>query len=106
MEIFGWLCSCLFMICYVPQIMRTYQRKEVGDVSLIMWLVQWVAYTCGILYSFYIQAVPLLFGYSIGWLMTAWWLELYRQFNGRAKWVDPKDIDVEALVRGHIKRIG
>ena len=101
MEIFGWLCSVLFMFCYIPQIYRTYVRKSVGDVSLIMWLVQWTAYTCGIAYSLHIQAIPLLFGYSIGWLMTAWWLELYRQY--RPHWTSK--VSRKALC-GYIGRIG
>ena len=81
MDYFGWLGSMLFIFCYVPQIWRTYRLKHVEGVSLGMWLIQWAAYTSCLAYSIAIQAKPLMFGYSIGWLMTAWFLELYRQYR-------------------------
>lgn len=81
MDIFGWIGSLLFILCYIPQIHKTYLTKEVKDVSLVMWLVQWVAYTSCLLYAIVINSKPLMFGYSMGWLMTAWFLELYRQYK-------------------------
>lgn len=81
MELFGWIGTILFMVCYIPQLYRTYQTKQVKDVSLVMWLIQWVAYTSCLVYSIAICNKPFMFGYSIGWLMTSWWLELYRQYS-------------------------
>jgi uncharacterized protein with PQ loop repeat len=80
-ELFGWVGTILFTICYIPQIYKTYLTKQVHDVSLVMWLIQWVAYTSCLVYAVTIHAAPLIVGYSIGWLMTAWWLELYRQYR-------------------------
>ena len=81
MELFGWLGTCLFIICYMPQIYKTKKTKSVGDVSIGMWLVQWGAYTSCLVYSITLNALPLMFGYAMGWLMTAWWLELARQYK-------------------------
>jgi len=80
-EIFGWIGTVLFMLCYIPQIAKTYKTKVVTDVSLGMWTIQWIAYTSCLIYAVTIQKTPLIVGYSIGWLMTAWWLELYRQYK-------------------------
>jgi uncharacterized protein with PQ loop repeat len=80
-EIFGWIGTVLFTLCYIPQIYRTYLTKQVNDVSLVMWLIQWVAYTSCLIYAVSIHAMPMIIGYCSGWLMTAWWLELYRQYH-------------------------
>jgi uncharacterized protein with PQ loop repeat len=82
-ELFGWIGTVLFTICYIPQIVHSYRTKCTQNVSPAMWLIQWVAYTSCLVYAIRIHAAPLMVGYSIGWLMTAWWLELYRQYNGR-----------------------
>ena len=81
MEILAWIGSCLFIICYIPQIVKAYVKKTVGDVSVGMWLVQWAAYTSCLWYAVYYKLSPLIFGYAMGWLMTAWFLELYRQYR-------------------------
>jgi uncharacterized protein with PQ loop repeat len=80
-ELCGWIGTILFTGCYVPQIYRTYLTKQVKDVSLVMWLIQWAAYSCCLVYAVSIQAKPMIIGYCLGWLMTAWWLELYRQYR-------------------------
>jgi uncharacterized protein with PQ loop repeat len=85
MEYFGWAGTVLFILCYMPQIYSTKISKSVGGVSLLMWLVQWAAYSCCLVYSFSIMAKPLIFGYSMGWLLTAWWLELYRQYKSKVE---------------------
>lgn len=41
-EIFGWLGAILFAICAVPQVLKTWQTKKAGDLSilfLLFWLV-------------------------------------------------------------------
>ena len=79
-DIMGWICSTLFMLCYVPQIVKTYQLKEVGDVSLTMWLVQLVAYTFGGCYAIWLKRLPLIYGYWGGWLVTFYFLTLYWKY--------------------------
>jgi uncharacterized protein with PQ loop repeat len=80
-ETFGWLGTALFIICYIPQIWHTYKTKSFDGVSLFMWFVQWAAYSSCLVYSLSLKSKPLMFGYSMGWLMTAWYLELYRQYR-------------------------
>lgn len=80
-SLFGWIGTILFILCYIPQILNTYRTKDVTGISLGMWLVQWLAYTSCLIYAICLKSFPLMFGYSMGWLMTAWWLELYRQYR-------------------------
>jgi uncharacterized protein with PQ loop repeat len=87
MSFFGWVGSALFTLCYGPQIYQTYRTKQVHDVSLVMWLIQWVAYSSCLVYAVSIDAQPMIIGYSLGWLMTAWWLELYRQYRHISIWI-------------------
>lgn len=77
MEIYGWACSALFAICYMPQLYKTWRTKKVDDVSVGMWVVQLAAYTCGVIYSWQIQTIPLFVGYSYGWLCTFVWLTMW-----------------------------
>lgn len=81
MEWFGWAGTLLFIICYAPQIYKTKKSKSIGGVSVGMWLIQWAAYTCCLVYSIAIKSPPLMFGYAMGWLITAWWLEMARQYR-------------------------
>lgn len=82
MESFGWIGTVLFMVCYIPQIVKGYTSTLIG-VSLWMWIIQWAAYTSCLVYALFLKSTPLIFGYSMGWLMTAWFLELYRQDKNR-----------------------
>ena len=81
MELFGWIGTILFIICYLPQIYVTKRDRSIGSVSIGMWLIQWSAYTCCLIYAITIMSQPLMFGYAMGWLLTAWWLELARQYR-------------------------
>jgi len=81
MEYFGWVGTILFMICYVPQIYTTKKARDVSSMSLPMWLIQWAAYSSCLVYAVSIMSEPLMFGYSMGWLLTAWELDLMRQFR-------------------------
>ena len=80
-DIMGWACSTLFMICYIPQITKTLQIKEVRDVSLGMWTIQLLAYTFGGCYAIYLKRWPLIYGYWGGWLVTAFFLILYWMYS-------------------------
>ena len=92
MELFGWLGTVLFTLCYCPQIYRTYKTRQVQDVSLGMWLLQWAAYSSCLVYALSIKAQPLIMGYSLGWLFTAWWLELYRQYTHKSLSIKPDSL--------------
>jgi len=81
----GWVATFSFGLCYVPQIIKTYRRKEVADVSLWTWIIQGVGYTTGVAYGFHLKEGPLMFGYVWGWLCTAVFLILYLKYKGKKR---------------------
>lgn len=75
--IFGILACVLFGLTYFPQLIRSYKRKSVGDISIWSWLLQVVAYCCGIMYGLYLHQLTLLLGYSWGLLCTIAFVIMY-----------------------------
>lgn len=81
MDIFGWITSVLFGGCYIPQIWLTFKSKQVRDVSLAQWIVQFVAYGCGLAYGISLMRWPLIIGYAWGEFCTIVFLILYRMYK-------------------------
>lgn len=75
--IFGILAGILFGMTYIPQLIRSYKSKSVGDISIGSWLIQVMAYICGILYSICIHQSILLFGYGWGLFCTLLFVSMY-----------------------------
>ena len=84
-ELLGWICTSCFTGCYLPQIWKTFKRKEVGDVSLWQWLIQLLGYSIGIVYGFSLGQPPLIFGYIFGWICTTLYLVLYYKYRNTRK---------------------
>lgn len=82
MEIFGWLATLGFALCYWPQIYRTWKLKTVGDISFSGWFIQFLAYLCGLEYGFKLKQLPLIVGYLHGLLCTVILLILYKKYRG------------------------
>lgn len=84
MEVFGWMCSILFGISYIPQLCQTIKSRSVEGVNLTMWIVTWLAYLCGLIYALTISKTPLIVGYGYGLLITTIFLYFYaRSRRGR-----------------------
>lgn len=88
MEIVGWIVTVLFGVCYWPQIYRSYKLKSVGDISVLAWSIQTVAYAIGISYGIWLKQAPLIFGYVHGLLCSALFLVLYFKYRGKTKCID------------------
>ncbi|MGH7974920.1 MAG: SemiSWEET family sugar transporter [bacterium] len=78
MEIIGWIVTFLFGVCYWPQLWRSYRRKSVGDISVVSWIIQTIAYLLGINYGIWLHEAPLIFGYIHGLICSVsflimWW---------------------------------
>ncbi len=56
----GFLYAAIFCISYVPQFIKTRRTKQVDDLSLNMFLMSLLAYTCLFLYQFHIGFQPAL----------------------------------------------
>jgi MtN3 and saliva related transmembrane protein len=77
----GWVATTCFTACYLPQIFKTFKRKEVGDVSLWQWLIQLLGYSIGFVYGIALNQMPLIIGYACGWFCTVWFLFLYYKYR-------------------------
>jgi len=58
LETFGYICGFLyagiFCFSYVPQFIKTFKTKKVDDLSLNMFTLSVIAYSCLFSYQFYI----------------------------------------------------
>jgi len=84
-EAFGYISALCFSLCYLPQIIRTYRRKTVEDVSVWMWILQGAAYTTGFVYGASLHSKPLILNYGIGLGYTWIWLYLWWVYRDPAK---------------------
>jgi uncharacterized protein with PQ loop repeat len=80
-SIFGWTATVLFGLCYIPQILKTFRLKSVGDVSLWQWVVQLIGYACGLIFALCLKNCILIFGYSWGLFCTIIFLILYFKYR-------------------------
>ena len=58
LELIGYVCglcyAAIFCLSYVPQFIKTIKTKKVDDLSLNMFVLSVVAYSCLFMYQFYI----------------------------------------------------
>lgn len=81
MRIFGWLATILFAMCFWPQLIRSYRRKSVGDISVWSWVLQTIGYACAVCYGFWLKEGPLMWGYSHGFLCSIVFLCMYFKYR-------------------------
>jgi len=68
MEIFGWLYTICFAICYIPQIAKTLKTKKVEDISISLFGLSLIGYLSALIYTIneldsnYILLLNYLFG--------------------------------------------
>jgi len=79
----GWIATLLFALSYVPQIIYTYKTKKVGDISVSLWWILLVAYSCGMWYGIDLRQWQLISGYLWGWACSSTYLVLYYKYRGK-----------------------
>ena len=68
MELFGWLYTICFAICYIPQIAKTLTTKKVEDISISLFGLSLIGYLSALIYTIneldsnYILLLNYLFG--------------------------------------------
>jgi len=72
-EICGWISSIGFILCFIPQIVRTWRLKSVDDISMWVYILLFIAYGFSTIYGVNLNEWPLickdLIGLSLSWLM-------------------------------------
>lgn len=68
MQVFGWLYTICFAICYIPQIIKTFKTKKVEDISISLFSLSLLGYLSAILYTLNVIGYNyiLLLNYSFG----------------------------------------
>lgn len=71
MEIFGWISTVCFNICYLPQLYKIYRTKDVYSINVYMWYLQFIAHLTGLFYAVNITSFPLIINFIFG-LFYSW----------------------------------
>lgn len=82
-EIFGYISALCFSLCYLPQLWKTWRTKQVADISVLMWIIQGMAYSSGLVYGWYLSSIPLVLNYSLGLVYTSIWLCMWYKYKNK-----------------------
>lgn len=59
-EAFGWAATVFSLVYKIPQIVKLYQTKQVGSLSFLSLLCQWLSYSFYIVHGIVIQDMPII----------------------------------------------
>lgn len=59
-EAFGWSATLFSLVYKIPQIVKLYQTKQVGSLSFLSLLCQWLSYSFYIVHGIVIQDMPII----------------------------------------------
>lgn len=97
MEIFGYISAILFFVAYLPQLVRTYRRRTVEDISISMWIFTLCAYLSGLVYGISLSKDPLILSYALGTSCTVLMIVMYYLYR------DPQKDRAERIIRQVLK---
>jgi MtN3 and saliva related transmembrane protein len=98
-DLFGWISGALFLISYVPQLIRTYKLKSVDDISPWMLALLACAYILGVIYGVLINSAPLTYNYLLGFNLILLWGIMFYLYR------DPRKDEVRNEVRKLLKDV-
>ena len=91
-QILGWIATFLFSIMIIPQMMKTIRTKDTSGVSLLLFIIYFVANIIALTYAFLINQTPLIIKYVIALITTTIYLGLYWvYYNRKQKAAQQKD---------------
>ena len=76
-SVLGWIATVLFTICYIPQIMKTHQKKTIEGLSFRLLFISFIANIVALCYAILIKQKPLQVKYSLALLFLGACLYLY-----------------------------
>ena len=59
-EIIGSFAAVFTTIAFLPQVVRTYRTRSVGDISLVMYMVLCTGLVLWLIYGLYIDSMPVI----------------------------------------------
>ena len=69
-EYVGLFGAFLSAITFIPQVIRAWKTKSVGDLSTMMLLIVLTSTIVWLIYGFYLQLIPVIIANSIIFLLT------------------------------------
>ena len=64
-EYVGLLGAFLSAVTFIPQVIKAWQSKSVGDLSLLMLLIVFMSVIVWLVYGFYLKLLPVVIANSI-----------------------------------------
>jgi MtN3 and saliva related transmembrane protein len=64
-EYVGLLGAFLSAVTFIPQVVKAWQSKSVGDLSLLMLLIVMTSVVVWLVYAFYLKLLPVIIANSI-----------------------------------------
>lgn len=82
-QILGYIATFLFSVMYIPQIIKTVKLQSVTDVSLVMYILGFVANIIALIYALMIHQTPLVVKYIIGIVAVSIYIGVYIKVRGK-----------------------
>ena len=76
-QILGYIATAMFSLMYIPQMYKTIKTKSIDDVSLVMFIVGFVANIDALVYATMIGQRPLQIKYTIALVAIGAYLVIY-----------------------------
>lgn len=70
-EIMGHLGALLSSITFIPQVIKAWKSKSVGDLSMTMLLIVFASTIVWLVYAFYLNLLPVIIANSIISILSA-----------------------------------
>ena len=87
----GWTATALFIVCFIPQILKTIKTRTIDGLSFRLLLISFIANIIAFAYATRIQQPPLQIKYVLSLLFLSICLYLYlKVFFSRKKGVTEK----------------
>jgi len=80
-NILGWIATILFTVCYVPQMIKTYQTKTVDGVSFWLFGIAFIANIIALIYATMIDQSPLQTKYILALIFDGACIALYWRYR-------------------------
>jgi len=76
-QLLGWTATILFSIMVIPQIIKTIKSKDTSGVSLLLFVIYFIANIIALVYAFMINQGPLIFKYVIAIITIVFYMGLF-----------------------------
>ena len=77
----GWIATILFSIMIIPQMIKTLKTKNTDGVSLLLFIIYFIANIIALVYAFMIAQPPLIFKYEVAIMTTVFYITIFYVYS-------------------------